>query len=613
MVIVNKIQKTRRKYKMRHLNKSEITKMKIPVLVITVTDKETTAFMKKFTYLNGEKTYYIANNQTYSIGYLGKYMVAHIRSNMGAGRADGALLTTYDGIDDINPTIILMVGIAFGVDSNCQKIGDVLVSEKVFPYELVKIATKDDEQFMINRNLAVEPDQDIVNIFKNFELDGYSVFSGTILSGEKLVDNIDYRNSLIKLSNDSKIIGGEMESCGVAHASKRVGLSKWIIVKSICDFGDGNKSVDKDKNQDIASLNAMEYCCKIFESDILKSNLGITQINKKYLKTNNVQINGYLLFYYRNAKRISFRKLSNIVKIKETTLRDYEKVIVDGTVTKFSYANETELKKLEDFLECPGQLGVLETHKNIIEFYKNKGKKQFFPVKNFKVVFFDFDGTLTKKNSDKSTWQLIWKKLGYPDNECISLHRKYSNKEIDHPEWCKLTKIKFMEKDLSEAQVKECASQIELISNVYETIKILKAEGIKCYIVSGSINTVIDHVLGENKLLFDDIVCNKFYYNDGRLAEIVGTEFDFEGKSKFIKDISDKLAISPSEMLFIGNSNNDECAYKSGASTLLINPKLTNAYNKKMWNYLIGELDNFYKLLPFILPEKYNSENINEL
>ena len=597
---------------MRHLSKKEILKLHIPILVITVTEKETAAFMKKFKYLNGQKTCYIANKQTYSIGYFGKYMVAHIRSNMGAGRPDGAILTTYDGLEDIRPKIILMVGIAFGVNDKMQKIGDVLISEKVFPYELIKVSTKDDEQFIINRNLSISPDQDVINIFKNFELENFNVFTGTILSGEKLVDNIDYRNSLIKLSND-KIIGGEMESCGVAHAATRFGLSKWIIVKSICDFGDGNKSKNKDKNQDLASSCAIDYCYKIFNSEILKNNLQIAIINKKYLEEENLPINGYKLFYYRNKQRISFRKLSNTTKIKETDLRNYERVSVDNAVTQFSYANKFDIQKLEEFFDCAGELSNLCTDSSYIDFYKNKGKKQFFPIQNFKAVFFDFDGTLTRKSGDKSTWQLIWEKLGYPENECISLHRKYSNKEINHAEWCKLTKIKFIERNLTEDLVKECANQIELLPNVIETIKILKKEGVKCYVVSGSVNTVIDAVLGADKSLFDGVVCNNFYYNDGRLEEIVGTEFDFEGKSTYIKKIAEELNIETSDMLFIGNSNNDECAHKSGASTLLINPKLTNAFNRKMWNYLIGQLDDFYKLLVFILPLKYNSEKIKSI
>lgn len=599
---------------MKYFRKTEISKLKIPVLVITVTEKETAAFMSRFQYLNGQKNCYIANKQTYSIGYFGKYMVAHIRSNMGIGRPDGALLTTYDGLADINPQLILMLGIAFGVNDKEQKIGDVLISEKVFPYELVKVGTQDNAQLLINRNSRVYPDPDVINIFKNFELPGYKVFSGTILSGNKLVDNIDYRNSLIKLSNDEKVVGGEMESCGVAHAAQRFGASKWIIVKSVCDFGDGNKSVNKDKNQDVAAACAVEYCFNIFNSEILKDNLNIPLINSKYLVQEQTPINGYRLFYYRNKKRISFRKLSNATSIKENLLHKYEMVLECNNEIQFASASKPDLIKLEEYFECQGQLENLSTEEEIKNFYANKGKKQFFPVENFQAVFFDFDGTLTQKMCDMSTWQLLWKILGYPDNECISLHRKFSNKEITHVEWCNITKNKFIDKGLTKGQVIECAQKIKLVTNVIETIKLLKKEGVKCFVLSGSINTVIDTVMGSNIKLFDEIQCNKFYYKKGgKLEEIVGTKYDFEGKATYINDVVMKYGWDKSKILFVGNSNNDECVYKSGASTLLINPKLTNAYNRKVWNYIIYDLDNFYRILPFVLPQKYTSENIKHL
>lgn len=595
---------------MKNLRKEEIKKLKIPVLAITVTPIETAAFFEKFKYLNGEETKYIAQGQTYNIGYLGNYMVAHIESNMGNLRSNGSMLTTYDGIKDICPQLILMVGIAFGINSDNQKIGDVLISESVFPYELSKVATKDGVQTFIPRGEVVRTSQELTNIFKNYPVDGYSVFSGTLLSGEKLVDNFDYRESLIAFLNNNKtanVVGGEMESVGVSSSAIRTDFPKWIIVKAICDFADGDKARDKTNRQQLAAKRAVEYCFSIFNDDILTRNLKISKISPKFLSGRKIKINGYVLFYYRNKFRLSFRRLSNMVKIKEYALRNYEKVSFNNQVLQFSFASESDIKKLEELFECPNELSKLETNPITVNFYNNnKGKKQFFPVKDFKIVFFDFDGTITEKSKDKSTWQLLWSKLGYGDNECISLHRKYSNKEITHEEWCRLTKVKFIEKGLTKQQVEECAADITILPNVFEVIAELKKRGIKCYIISGSINTVIDYVLGKNTALFDKIVCNKFYYDGDKLDEIVGTRYDFEGKAKFISEIANETNISPKEMLFVGNSNNDEWAYKSGVNTLAVNPKLTNVYDRKTWNYLIGDLKDFKEVLPFVLPETLN-------
>ena len=76
---------------------------------------------------------------------------------------------------------------------------------------------------------------------------------GTVLSGEKLVDNLGFRENLKELEPEA--IGGEMEGTGVfAACHERV--AHWLVVKAICDWGDGNKAEDKDDRQKLAAKNA---------------------------------------------------------------------------------------------------------------------------------------------------------------------------------------------------------------------------------------------------------------------------------------------------------------------------------------------------------------------
>jgi nucleoside phosphorylase len=62
--------------------------------------------------------------------------------------------------------------------------------------------------------------------------------AGQILSGEKLVDSLDFKNSLLKRYPEA--LGGEMEGAGLFAAADRSKV-EWIVVKAICDWGDGNK------------------------------------------------------------------------------------------------------------------------------------------------------------------------------------------------------------------------------------------------------------------------------------------------------------------------------------------------------------------------------------
>ena len=56
---------------------------------------------------------------------------------------------------------------------------------------------------------------------------------------------------------------------------------------------------------------------------------------------------------------------------------------------------------------------------------------------------------------------------------------------------------------------------------------------------------------------------------------------------------------NPREILFIGNSDNDQSAYKSGAQTLCVNPLEADHNNKKIWHDSI-KIVNYSQLLSYI-------------
>ena len=86
--------------------------------------------------------------------------------------------------------------------------------------------------------------------------EGARVRFGLVLTGEKLVDNKDYREQLREFEPEA--IGGEMEGAGLYVACQDA-KTDWILVKAICDWADGNKSVGKDARQEAAALNAAAF------------------------------------------------------------------------------------------------------------------------------------------------------------------------------------------------------------------------------------------------------------------------------------------------------------------------------------------------------------------
>lgn len=208
-----------------------------------------------------------AGNQTYFLGILGNYKVVHVScDHMGAISPQASIATTMNAIDFCKPTVVVMVGIAFGVGGK-QKIGDILVSQSVVPYEIQRLG----ENKPLNRGIPAPACTTLLNRINNITDWHYlnqkkrpKIIPGLLLSGEKLIDNLEYKTKLLETYPTA--VGGEMEGYGLYTACNNKSIAHWIIIKGICDFADGKKSMGKAKKQKIATEAAVSLCHHIFNS-----------------------------------------------------------------------------------------------------------------------------------------------------------------------------------------------------------------------------------------------------------------------------------------------------------------------------------------------------------
>lgn len=319
------------------------------------------------------------------------------------------------------------------------------------------------------------------------------------------------------------------------------------------------------------------------------------------------------MFYYRTAiKKSTIKELSKITGISVAKIQKYEKMIYSqNNVKTYPQCTYSDLKKLEEALGIGvGGLSIKKHDKDFESYYdyyrSNKGlntrnKISTSTKAKYQIIIFDFDGTLADPNSLKTTWQRLWLSLGYDLTICKDLHSRFDKKEITHQEWCDLTAQYFIARGMNKQILMSVADGIAKIDGLHETLKKLHESGKQLYIVSGSVREIIDRVLGDDAKLFNDISANNFVFNeDEKLIKIEGTDFDFEGKAQYIKNLSDKLGISAKKILFIGNSFNDAHVYKSGARTLCVNPTLTNSHNRKYWHDTIDEMKNLSEILNYL-------------
>ena len=161
---------------------------------------------------------------------------------MGSVGRDAALAVTADLLRDWRPKAVIMVGIAFGRNQDSQSIGDVLVADRLIAYEPARVSPGDQTP----RGHHAQAGTKVLNRLRHaigWAFNGPTgircrLHIGPVLSGEKLIDNAEFKAELF--SRYGSAIGGEMEGAGLAAAAGRANC-EWAIVKGICDWADGNK------------------------------------------------------------------------------------------------------------------------------------------------------------------------------------------------------------------------------------------------------------------------------------------------------------------------------------------------------------------------------------
>ena len=243
------------------------------VLIVTATKLESKAVVEVFQAATRQapEPRQIGDRMYQNLGIISDTNVFMVQSEMGTGGLGASMQTVQKGIDALSPAAVIMVGIAFGIDPEKQAIGDILVSEQLLLYDLQRVGTVEGTLKLIPRGDRPHATPRLISQFRSADLywdeSKAKVHFGLILSGEKLVDNIDFREQLREFEPEA--VGGEMEGAGVYVACQEAKVD-WILVKSICDWADGHKAQDKDERQRLAAYNAASFVLHLLQQAPLK-------------------------------------------------------------------------------------------------------------------------------------------------------------------------------------------------------------------------------------------------------------------------------------------------------------------------------------------------------
>lgn len=167
---------------------------------------------------------------------------------------------------------IVQVGMAFGVRSDEQRCGDVLVATRIIPYDErdVKVVNgvevTDYERARPRAASGVLVERFVRE--KERARHGFGVHVGALLSGGARIFSRRYRDHLVANVPPTKepIVGGEMEGVGlvaVCAADKPI----WCVVKAISDFADETRDGMIETTRTTACENAIRFVLSTLKRD----------------------------------------------------------------------------------------------------------------------------------------------------------------------------------------------------------------------------------------------------------------------------------------------------------------------------------------------------------
>jgi adenosylhomocysteine nucleosidase len=223
------------------------------------------------------------DREFHDFGKLGAYRVLAIRSKMGPLGYGGSAAMAQFYRAETQATGIIAVGMAFGMSSQLQRIGDVLVSSGIFPYDDRDVVSVSGvPEYRYERPIAGAdsmslPDgpkprecaryrpakPSLIRLFERHVRTSkrdFHVHFGALLSGGARIQCAAYRDMLYRHfeGRGKPIVGGEMEAVGLLSCSDPQ-APWWIVVKGICDFADENCVSDFDGNRQVACRNAASF------------------------------------------------------------------------------------------------------------------------------------------------------------------------------------------------------------------------------------------------------------------------------------------------------------------------------------------------------------------
>lgn len=206
----------------------------------------------------------------------------------------------------------------------------------------------------------------------------------------------------------------------------------------------------------------------------------------------------------------------------------------------------------------------------------------------YKLICFDVDGTLVDNLT--YSWNHFHEFFGVDMKRRQKAKKDYYDGSISYAEWAAHDINLWKEMKKRRQDFLEAIGRLKLMKGALETISTLKKHGMKLAIISGSLNVIIETLLGDAVNDFDYVYLSHLLFDtNGALEGIKATAYDMEHKATALREIADKEKIKLSQTVFIGDHHNDLKAMEIAGLSIAFNPKLEEM--EKIANVVITSKD----------------------
>lgn len=183
-------------------------------------------------------------------------------------------MATLKAAERYRPVLIVFVGIAGGIKD--VGIGDVVIADKVYPYEIGKVEGGQFQSRSDTRTVPAKLEGIARKLRADFTPGGYRLFVGALASGEKVVADIDSTElkRIRALGGDSLAV--EMEGAAVLSAIDRADVTPdYFLVRGISDLIADKSRTDAQGSQQRAIENARDTTVSLIRAWDAMAQVGV--------------------------------------------------------------------------------------------------------------------------------------------------------------------------------------------------------------------------------------------------------------------------------------------------------------------------------------------------